>query len=83
MSYLDTFEEDDARGTLEGALPAGGYVANESGMWLNSDALDRYRDAVTARVRADVAAFIRANIDIQGLDFPDAESVAVWLEESK
>jgi hypothetical protein len=32
--------------------------------------------------RERTAAFIRANIDMQGLDFPDAESVAVWLEES-
>ncbi|WP_327712440.1 hypothetical protein OG912_32470 [Streptomyces sp. NBC_00464] len=32
--------------------------------------------------RERTASFIRANIDMQGRDFPDAESVAVWLEES-
>lgn len=29
---------------------------------------------------SETAAFIRANVDMQGLDFPDAESVADWLE---
>lgn len=54
MSHLDTYEEDEARGRLEGALPANGYVANESGMWLNEDALNAYRDAVEARVRREL-----------------------------
>lgn len=45
--------------------------------------VDRYRDAVAERVRADIAAFIRSNIDMRGRDFPDAESVAVWLEANR
>ncbi|MFE7397979.1 hypothetical protein [Streptomyces sp. NPDC057557] len=44
---------------------------------------EEYADDIVSAVHADVAAFIRANIDMQGLDFPDAESVAVWLEEGK
>jgi hypothetical protein len=40
-------------------------------------------ESVVRLVRDEVATFIRANIDMQGLDFPDAESVAVWLEENR
>jgi methionine synthase II (cobalamin-independent) len=43
---------------------------------------EEFADDIVAAIRQDVATFIRANIDMQGLDFPDAESVAVWLEET-
>lgn len=45
---------------------------------VHAEALKIVRD-----VRNEVAAFIRSNIDMQGRDFPDAESVAVWLEEGR
>lgn len=45
---------------------------------VHAEALKIVRD-----VRNEAAAFIRSNIDMQGLDFPDAESVAVWLEEGR
>ncbi|MGW1547456.1 hypothetical protein [Streptomyces sp. NPDC002346] len=40
-------------------------------------------EMIVRDVRREAAAFIRANIDMQGLDFPDAESVATWLGEGK
>ncbi|MFE5159092.1 hypothetical protein ACFRNT_11265 [Streptomyces sp. NPDC056697] len=78
------YDEDEARGTLERALP-GGYIVDGDGggLVLSSDALDAYRDAVAARVRDEVATFIRDNINMKGLDFADAEDVAKWLEERR
>lgn len=76
------YDEDEARGVLEAVLPAG-YIASLRGMTMSDDALNAYRDAVRARERSNVAAFIRVNIDMQGLDFADAEDVAKWLEEKR
>ncbi|GAA1064741.1 hypothetical protein GCM10009574_023540 [Streptomyces asiaticus] len=54
--YPLKYDEDEARGTLERALP-GGYIVDGDGggLVLSSDALDAYRDAVAARVCDEVA----------------------------
>ncbi|MFD4234243.1 hypothetical protein [Streptomyces sp. NPDC058542] len=79
---VEPLDEGNARSTLENILVSGHIVADSTGS-LDFGDVDRYRDAVAERVRSDTAAFIRSNIDLQGLDFPDAESVAVWLEEGR
>ncbi|MFB7479506.1 hypothetical protein ACFUEM_08855 [Streptomyces anulatus] len=79
---VEPLDEGNARATLENVLVSGHIVADSTGS-LDFGDVDRYRDAVAERVRSDTAAFIRSNIDLQGLDFPDAESVAVWLKEGR
>ncbi|MET9959271.1 hypothetical protein ABZ128_09310 [Streptomyces sp. NPDC006326] len=66
---MDTYEEDEARGVLESSLP-GGYIVSDMGMTLAEDALDRYRDAVEARVRRAVAAELES--------LPTTNNVADW-----
>jgi hypothetical protein len=45
------YDEDEARGNLERALPGGYIVGDAGGLILSEDALNSYRDAVEARVR--------------------------------
>jgi predicted naringenin-chalcone synthase len=49
------YDEDEARGTLERALPGGHIVDDGGGLVLSEDALNAYRNAVEARVRDEVA----------------------------
>ncbi|GAA3018881.1 hypothetical protein [Streptomyces fulvorobeus] len=79
---VEPLDEGNARSALENILVSGHIISGASEPFSFGD-LDRYRDAVAERARADVAAFIRTNIDFQGRDFPDAESVAVWLEDGQ
>lgn len=69
------FTPAQARATAHALLRA----ADEAEGVNHFDALETLIAKIT---RERTAAFIRANIDMQGRDFPDAESVAVWLEES-
>lgn len=66
----DTYEEDEARATLEGALPDGYITTSSYSLTLTSDALDTYRDAVEARVRRDVASELES--------LPTYNDVAGW-----
>jgi hypothetical protein len=69
------FEPDQAR-----ALAAALLRAADEAEGKPADTLGSYRDAVTNSERARIATFIRANVNMQGLDFADAEAVADWLE---
>jgi hypothetical protein len=55
-------------------------AALRSGAELGSHVAAQYTEIIKANERRRISAFIRANIDMKGLDFPDAEAVADWLE---
>jgi hypothetical protein len=54
--------------------------AVQIGVPLTVGALMDFHKTTKASERLRIAAFIRANVNTQGLDFPDAEAVADWLE---
>lgn len=80
-ALLRAADEADGR---EPCKPSAGRDMALSAVWFaySGQEAEEFADDIVAAIRQDVATFIRANIDMQGLDFPDAESVAVWLEET-
>lgn len=75
---------DEADG-VKPRKPSAGRDMALSAVWFaySGQEAEEFADDIVTAIRQDVATFIRANIDMQGLDFPDAESVAAWLEGNR